>query len=1224
MSEVALDWALIGKAPGQREDYSLLRSGSTGRLRPGSMAKMVNHFSPGSPRSPVGEEQREGADALPWVTFTFATAATVRYVGAAIREWPREPTVPVDAAGRPIVPTRFFCLPLDDFERCFGSYLALYRAVEERPFPEHDDEPLIVSARSRDEEVSSVRERLLDPRTAAAVGAVAAALLRGPVTLTPGYVSPRYSLEERIAFFDEVAALLPAGVRATLSAGTWVDNRTSHRIRLAFTQYLRDGAGQIDPDDPRDVNAVVDGHDDAAGRDHSPSRVYAVNLKRLRDGWGTDAVLRWLSEDEKPYSFNQPDKIVEALAVAERKILLGQTRGNSPSSLATERDALTEETPEEDASAPPEALAESIREHFRSLPPVDYLAAELLKVFLLGTGGFGAGGAIATDIELVRKHWVPAALPALLERCRQLVEVDADSRLLTALVGMAERLRCLPEILADFLLLHGGADEVGREIRDLVVDSTLDHRDDADGWRMVRDRLAADRAYTIHLLVRQMKRELPADGWDAPAPSGGRTLLGLLGWLEAADHPASRNVLRVLRALETSSFRQMIGADDIAALSGPDGAGDPGVQVLLERALRRGRFDQVLPVFEDWLTAASQRFDVRRRDEWASFLERPDIEIDSGVRKRLLKTAQSRSRRRLGLLRRGGDGGQAVTDSLPEGAQVGLEVQWMIADHPDRRDVRDMAWLAAHYRPAPPTGGALTLGEVSFFGDVMKNVAVAFHAPAGRLGRGEFLWCCYASHEEFVRARPRIARFYQAAQGGMRTPDAPQKLLRMAAPTSTAIADAIDTFGFGAVAATAALLLDGPVTIATPVFPVPSAPPVPSVPLRLRLAFLDTVLALLPIGMCSSLSACTWAYGDRIERFRIAFGDGAAGSGRHVVEWRNLPGIPPLRSGLARAYYRRLLLLRTLFHETRDIVHVLARDSAPLNLDIPDERFRVSMMFENMLFEPVREPETAMEKWSSRVDDVLAGNSGGDDDDIRTLEALLADGSLLDVEDTRSYARRLREQGRLDRVLGGLLGRKPKGAARFRRVQAGAVALAREFCADGWSPAGERRWPEVDRGLRRADRAPLEVAIQEMRAGSVEGLRHWLDRMDSIGDPPRILDPFRTLLIEARTPADIPDPARSPDGLRALLQLARRLDLQDGTALLPALLARLPDGWGQAAGYFRWFSASGAHNAPGAHKGALTRAGSKDIPALGGSGPVEEARENVSPGSELLLWRKSP
>ncbi|WP_131796295.1 hypothetical protein, partial [Candidatus Protofrankia datiscae] len=890
MNAVDLDWALISKVPGQRDDYGLLRSSATGRLRPGAMARMVSHFSPGSPSSPGGEH-RERADALPWVTFTFATVASSRYVGVAIREWPWESTAPVDATGRPIVPTRFFCLPLEDFERYFGSCLALYQAVAKLAVPERNDDPLSVLVQSHDEEASRARERLLgDSRMFTAAAAVAAAVLDGPVALTPGYQSPRYPLADRIAFIDAVAALLPAGVRATLSAGTWVDNRTSHKIRLAFTHRLRDGLGEIDPDDPPGADTVTDRHGDGIGRGGDPTRdsghshIYAENLKKLCHHWGSDAVLRWLAADHKPYSFKQPGEIVDALVTAERNILVDRAREKNPASSPATGPEISRAglvVPSEEESAPLRYLIDGIRGHLRSVRPSGYLAAELLSAFLWEIGESGDAGSIADDVKLVERHWVAEALPALRALCRRLAAVDADSRLLTALMAMAGRLDCVPEILVDFLNMRGGVEEADSRIRRVVIDFVIEQRGDTAGWQEVRNLLAADHTYTIHTLYRQVESDESTEG------QGGRDLLRLVGWLEAADQPVSRDVLNVFRALEVaSSFPQAVSAADVGRLSGPDGADDLGVRALLARAARTGRLDEVRPVFESWFEAASPRFDQPRREAWTDFLDQ--LKISGGLRRRLLKAASGESRS-WWFLRRGG--GRAVADGPPADVPVDIAANWMNYDFPGKHDDPAVARLVAHYSPGAPT-------EVSFFGDGVKNVAVLFRGPVTPAGRENSLWCCYAAYEEFSGIRPRMEKFYYAAEERVHTSNAPRAGLRMPSPMAAVddVVAAIDAFGFGAVAATAALVLDGPVTIAMP------KPPVPR---RLRLAFLDAVLALLPAGAYASLTACTWMSGNGVRRFRIAFSDNTKISERHVVFWQGLPAVPSLRSGFARTYYRR-------------------------------------------------------------------------------------------------------------------------------------------------------------------------------------------------------------------------------------------------------------------------------------------------------------------------------
>ncbi len=1170
MNEVDLDWALIGKDPGQRDDYGLLRASATGRLRPVSMAKMVSHFSPGSPSG----EHRERPDALPWVTFTFATVSAVRYVGVAIREWPQDSTASVDATGRPIVPTRFFCLPLDDFNRYFGSYLFLYQAVRDLPIPGRNGEFLSVQPRTG--RTPTAQERLLaDQKLFTAAAAVAAALLDGPVALTPNYPPSKYLLEDRITFLDTVAALLPAGIRATLSAGTWVDNRTSHRIRLAFTQRLRDGAGEIDPDNLLEAGGTAGGH----------GRMYAENLNRLCRRWELVTVLQWLAADREPYSFNQPDDIVAALAVAERRRLVDRIR---------EKDL---------AADPGKDVTDDIRGHLGSVKSFDYLAAELLNAFLPEVGSSGDVNLITNDVRLIKDHWVPAALPALRTRCRQLAAADAGNRLLMALLGMTERLGCLPDVLADFLTPWGDAHEVELKVRSLAIDFALDHRGDTDSWRVVRDLLAADRICTIGAVDKQINRD-----WQPTGERSGYGLSGLLAWLAAANHPASRGILHIFRAVEApGSFHDTVNADDIARLSGADGIDDQAVQTLLNLVVRLGRLDEVLPVFDGWFRTAVPRFNPQRRADWAAFLGQ--LDLDSGWRRRL-GAALGEPRRRWG--RRRGGAGQAAVDSPPEGGPVELAVRWMAADSPGRQDDHGVAWLASHYRPggALPGGSVLPGEEVSFFGDAAKNVAVVFYS-----GEESFWCCCHTAYERFAETRPGIAGLYYAACKEMRASGAARASLRMSVPPTAIVADTVDMFGFGVVAATAALLLDGPVTVITGG---------PSVPLWSRLAFLDAVLALLPAGTYSSLTACTWAPGDRAERFRIAFGDGTIVQDRHVVEWRRLPEVPPLPSGFAREYYRRLLLLRTLFHDTGDIVRALAADNAPLDLEIPDHRFLAATITDGVLFESVRESGAVPEKCSKWVTDVLAGCSGKDDGDVgtdvRTLEALLADGSLPEVEDARRYALRLRDRGRLDRVLGALLAQTPKGAVRLRRVRAGTVALVRELCVNEWLPNNERRWPEVDRGLLRTPLISLEVAVQEMRAGSLEGLRCWLDRMDGVGGLPWILAPFRTLLDRKQIAADIPDPtdlvAYGADGLRALLQLARCLDREDGARRLSALLGRLPGGWGQIAESVQWFSGLDVS------AGGPTGAGTNGVLTAGGSGRAWEACENAAHGSDALLQRE--
>jgi hypothetical protein len=93
----------------------------------------------------------------------------------------------------------------------------------------------------------------------------------------------------------------------------------------------------------------------------------------------------------------------------------------------------------------------------------------------------------------------------------------------------------------------------------------------------------------------------------------------------------------------------------------------------------------------------------------------------------------------------------------------------------------------------------------------------------------------------------------------------------------------------GAVAATAAMLLDGPVTI--------TGPDLPDLPIRLR--FFDAVAALLPYGYRPYLTTATWSDTGASDRFRLVFAN-RAGNEAARVRWGAQPRPPA--SGLARTY----------------------------------------------------------------------------------------------------------------------------------------------------------------------------------------------------------------------------------------------------------------------------------------------------------------------------------
>lgn len=104
-----------------------------------------------------------------------------------------------------------------------------------------------------------------------------------------------------------------------------------------------------------------------------------------------------------------------------------------------------------------------------------------------------------------------------------------------------------------------------------------------------------------------------------------------------------------------------------------------------------------------------------------------------------------------------------------------------------------------------------------------------------------------------------------------------------------ALARIIRKFGETTVAATAALLLSGPVTITGPDHP----------DLHSRLRFFDAVAALLPYGYRPHLTAATWSDTAADDRFRIVFAHRGRDEASSVA-WGTSPRLPA--AGPAQAY----------------------------------------------------------------------------------------------------------------------------------------------------------------------------------------------------------------------------------------------------------------------------------------------------------------------------------
>jgi hypothetical protein len=226
------DWAWISKESGAREDYGILAA-SAAQIDVSDLAAV---YVTGTPSSSL---PADAPGAAPWVTFGSHLPATGRPVQSISvhDQWEGR-----DQNGRPIWPRRLFACWYDDVAAFRPSYRALWEAVAEEKLPRADRDPvsLAVPPNPADHAIAAIGDIGLDR-----VAAIAAALLDGPVAITGTgdlRLGDGAAVVDRLGVLDAVAALLPYGFRANLSASSAVDNTVTHRIRLVLAGYA--GAGQ--------------------------------------------------------------------------------------------------------------------------------------------------------------------------------------------------------------------------------------------------------------------------------------------------------------------------------------------------------------------------------------------------------------------------------------------------------------------------------------------------------------------------------------------------------------------------------------------------------------------------------------------------------------------------------------------------------------------------------------------------------------------------------------------------------------------------------------------------------------------------------------------------------------------------------------------------------------------------------------------------------------------
>ncbi|MGI5161683.1 hypothetical protein [Microbispora sp. CA-102843] len=260
--KISFEWALEGKHPGSYDDYELL-SWSEGRLTREVFDEVRDLYATGT------------ASGLPQVTI--ARASTMEsgrqsyYVVLAVQEWSPHH----DGTNRKIAYTRWFYVPYEQLIDHRVSYEALYTAL--RALPETPAPPLTADVPALDLSAVSPGPDALS---------AAALLLTGRQVCVVG--AEGVPMAERLRFLDTVAALLPYGMRARLTAATWTSSTANHKIKLFFARHAPSGAHAVPWERGADVG-------------HEQARHYHETLR-----WAGDRlpeVIVRLAEQTGPLSF---------------------------------------------------------------------------------------------------------------------------------------------------------------------------------------------------------------------------------------------------------------------------------------------------------------------------------------------------------------------------------------------------------------------------------------------------------------------------------------------------------------------------------------------------------------------------------------------------------------------------------------------------------------------------------------------------------------------------------------------------------------------------------------------------------------------------------------------------------------------------------------------------------------------------------------------------------
>ena len=548
---VRVGWALWGKEAGTRTDYAVLACSREPFSRP-DFGKIINRFAAGTP-----ETRSSGAWELPLITVSWVGVEPSLHIGISVTDSIGQ----VDALGRPITQTSYYCVPYREVSEARISYSALYDAVRKIQLAPEDGDliPLTVPATGVGEAAQRVED--LGERV---VGAAAAALLRGPVSIVD---AEETTLEQRLGFIDAVASLLPYGYRAKLTAATWSDSGTRHRLRLAFASRVKDDAAAVSWRYPGEVPGSG-----------TVAHAYYEHLRQLRSGtaehgkkFDLATVVGFLDANTEPRKFEQSQ---DALTILREIDLPDRV-------LRAYRDGV-----QLDPAEVRQAARVSLSEQVSPGDCQDLLAA-------LGmVGSAGDWPAIGQRLDQVTDLGALCRILSLFGR-RVLWTAQPDPKVIRGVLEAARTRGLDDDFLADLVVPPKQATLLGvRCAAGLLADALSPDGSDAGTYPVTRDILARSPAAVAAYL--------------AALAGSGDAAARLLTWLSPLLPAGFAEQL----AIALGSKRGRITDQGMAELA----RREPGcVSALLAIGSATGRLDQLLPGFTLWAASSGELDPPERR-----------------------------------------------------------------------------------------------------------------------------------------------------------------------------------------------------------------------------------------------------------------------------------------------------------------------------------------------------------------------------------------------------------------------------------------------------------------------------------------------------------------------------------------------------------------------------------------------------------------------------------